>query len=811
MAARPRPGPVLLLFPVLFALLVVVATAPQGRAKPRVYLSSWAVRVAAGLRDAPALARRHGLLYLGQVMEGEPFYHFSHRGTRQRALSRHWGWHMRLTRDPQVLWFEQQTLKRRSKRGTGVVPTDPWFPKQGYTGLGVVLTVLDDGLEKDHPDLAANYDPLASYDFNSNDPDPQPRYSDKENNWWVLPSSPHWGGSSLGGQGCPRPPTPHRVTVSPPRHGTRCAGEVAAVANNGICGVGVAYNARIGGVPRPFPQCGTCVAPVPSVPPRCLPSGVRMLDGSIMDIVEAQALSLQPQYIHIYSASWGPEDDGKTVDGPGVLAQAAFHRGVLQGRGGLGSIFIWASGNGGTNYDNCNCDGYTNSIYTVSVGSVLGDGHRPRYSESCPAILTTTYSSRTSSKVQIVTTDLHHRCTDKHTGTSASAPLAAGMVALALEANPALSWRDLQHLIIRASKPAHLQAEDWAENGVGRKGECRAQPLQHLPAAPPALVALKGSWVPLLGGTCVPVSHYYGYGLLDAGLLVQVATTWAGTRPQEKCSVQGIQVPRDIGSRLIISTDASSCSGRIRSLEHVQVQLSLSYSRRGDLVVALSSPMGTTSTLVTVRPYDTSQDGYQDWTFMSTHFWDENPKGIWMLQLENRGDDSNTGQLTSFILHLHGTDEDMPARGSAATTTDECLKRDEQGACEDCGSSLYTHHGSCLSYCPPHYYGRARSATPRDTARVCASCHPSCYTCQGDSANNCTSCPLGHTFKDITHTCHRPLKSSPSPLGLPWDLIVLAVLACSSLVLAGVLYPTYRRVLCAGKGAPCCPQARRAE
>lgn len=31
------------------------------------------------------------------------------------------------------------------------------------------------------------------------------------------------------------------------RHGTRCAGEVAAVANNGICGVGVAYNAKIGG------------------------------------------------------------------------------------------------------------------------------------------------------------------------------------------------------------------------------------------------------------------------------------------------------------------------------------------------------------------------------------------------------------------------------------------------------------------------------------------------------------------------------------------------------------------------------------
>lgn len=56
---------------------------------------------------------------------------------------------------------------------------------------------------------------------------------------------------------------------------------------------------------------------------------------------------------------------------------------------------------------------------------------------------------------------------------------------LLVACSPALTWRDLQHLIIRASKPAHLQAEDWAENGVGRRGECRAQPLKPLPAAPP--------------------------------------------------------------------------------------------------------------------------------------------------------------------------------------------------------------------------------------------------------------------------------------------------------------------------------------
>lgn len=59
-------------------------------------------------------------------------------------------------------------------------------------------------------------------------------------------------------------------------------------------------------------------------------SGVRMLDGAITDIVEAQSLSLQPQHIHIYSASWGPEDDGRTVDGPGLLTQEAFRRGVTK-------------------------------------------------------------------------------------------------------------------------------------------------------------------------------------------------------------------------------------------------------------------------------------------------------------------------------------------------------------------------------------------------------------------------------------------------------------------------------------------------
>ena len=57
-----------------------------------------------------------------------------------------------------------------------------------------------------------------------------------------------------------------------------------------------------------------------------------MLDGEVTDAVEARSLGLNPNHIHIYSASWGPEDDGKTVDGPARLAEEAFFRGVSQVR-----------------------------------------------------------------------------------------------------------------------------------------------------------------------------------------------------------------------------------------------------------------------------------------------------------------------------------------------------------------------------------------------------------------------------------------------------------------------------------------------
>ena len=55
-----------------------------------------------------------------------------------------------------------------------------------------------------------------------------------------------------------------------------------------------------------------------------------MLDGDVSDYVEAQALSLNIDHIDIYSASWGPDDDGRVVDGPAKLAKEAFINGILK-------------------------------------------------------------------------------------------------------------------------------------------------------------------------------------------------------------------------------------------------------------------------------------------------------------------------------------------------------------------------------------------------------------------------------------------------------------------------------------------------
>ncbi|XP_068278360.1 proprotein convertase subtilisin/kexin type 5 isoform X1 [Nyctibius grandis] len=690
--------------------------------RTRLYTNHWAVRITGGLPEANRIASKYGYINIGQIGTLKDYYHFYHSKTIKRSVLSSRGTHSFISMEPKVEWIQQQVVKRRIKRdykpgGTqSTYFNDPKWPsmwymhcsdnthhcqsdmnivgawKRGYTGKNVVVTILDDGIERNHPDLMQNYDSQASFDVNGNDFDPMPRYDASNEN----------------------------------KHGTRCAGEVAATANNSHCTVGIAFNAKIG--------------------------GVRMLDGDVTDMVEAKSLSLNPQHIHIYSASWGPDDDGKTVDGPASLARQAFENGIRMGRRGLGSVFVWASGNGGRSRDHCSCDGYTNSIYTISISSTAESGKKPWYLEECASTLATTYSSGESYDRKIITTDLRQRCTDSHTGTSASAPMAAGIIALALEANPFLTWRDIQHIIVRTSRAGHLNANDWKTNAAGYK-----------------------------------VSHLYGFGLMDAEAMVIEAEKWTTVPPQHVCVENTDRQIKTIRPDSVVRSiyKATGCSDNpnhhVIYLEHVIVRITITHPRRGDLAIYLTSPSGTRSQLLANRLFDHSMEGFKNWEFMTTHCWSEKAAGDWILEICDTPSQlrnfKTPGKLKEWSLVLYGTSiqpysprndfpkvervrsspvedptEDYGTDDYSGPCNAECSKVGCDGPgpdhCTDCLHYYYKSKNNtriCVSTCPPGHYNADK--------KRCKKCSPSCETCVGGHSDQCMTCKSGYYLNEVTNSC----------------------------------------------------------
>uniref|UniRef100_A0A8C1EI89 Neuroendocrine convertase 1 n=1 Tax=Cyprinus carpio carpio TaxID=630221 RepID=A0A8C1EI89_CYPCA len=552
--------------PMLLCSVLALFCALVSSAVDRQYLNEWAVEIPGGYDNARSIADELGYKLVRQIGALENHYLFkrhSHPSRTKRSAD-----HItkRLSEDDRVSWAEQQYEKRRAKRaplGTECKDCsvdklfdDPmwnqqWYLqdtrmssslpkldlhvipvwKKGITGKGVVITVLDDGLEWNHTDIYPNYDPAAS--------------------------------------------------------------------------LGVFTNELI---------------------------RIRMLDGIVTDAIEASSIGFNPDHVDIYSASWGPNDDGKTVEGPGRLAQKAFEYGIQKGRGGKGSIFVWASGNGGRQGDNCDCDGYTDSPYTISISSASQQGLSPWYAEKCSSTLATAYSSGDYTDQRITSADLHNECTETHTGTSASAPLAAGIFALALEQNPDMTWRDLQHLVVWTSEFDPLANNPgWKRNGAG-----------------------------------LMVNSRFGFGLLNAKALVDLADpkVWKHIPEKKQCIVRDETFqprPLKAAGEISIEIPTKACAGQansVVSLEHVQVEVSIEYTRRGDLHITLTSPSGTTTVLLAERERDTSSNGFRNWAFMSVHTWGENPTGTWTLKItDTSGRMENEGQIISWKLILHGTSE----------------------------------------------------------------------------------------------------------------------------------------------------------
>src|SRR5207249_8079818 len=143
-------------------------------------------------------------------------------------------------------------------------------------------------------------------------------------------------------------------------HGTSCAGIAAARGNNSRVGVcGVAYEAGL--------------------------AGLRLIAAPTSDETDASALLFNNQAIHIKNNSWGPPDDGADLYGIGPLSDAALATGTQTGRGGRGTLYVFAAGNGLEYNDNANHNAYGNSIYTIPVGAINDLGCRPATARPAPA------------------------------------------------------------------------------------------------------------------------------------------------------------------------------------------------------------------------------------------------------------------------------------------------------------------------------------------------------------------------------------------------------------------------------------------
>jgi len=431
--------------------------------------------------------------------------------------------------------------------------------EQGITGKGVKVCVVDDGLNYLHPDVKNNYYAAGSYDFNSHINDPLPKKSDDH-------------------------------------HGTRCAGEIAA-GKNEYCGVGIAYNAQV--------------------------SGVRILSGTLTVSDEAASLNYDYQNNHIYSCSWGPTDDGKTVEEPSAITKRAFVNGVTNGRNGKGSIYVFATGNGALKGDNCNFDGYTNSIYTISIVAITHEDKKSAYSEECSAQLAVTYSSGSGKYISTTDSSINNLssplCTSSHGGTSAAAPIAAGIFALVLSVRPELHWRDLQYLVMETAIPVDVGDSDWTYLPSGRM-----------------------------------YNHKYGYGKLDAYKIVERAKTWKLVNEATSFTTDK-QFENDIIDVLESKIYVSERSVRnIKNVEQITVTVDIEHQCRGELQIELISPNKVISILATRRVNDRSKEGLRNWTFMTVKHWDENPVGYWTLRVTDKVKNNYYGRLYSWYMTING-------------------------------------------------------------------------------------------------------------------------------------------------------------
>jgi subtilisin family serine protease/subtilisin-like proprotein convertase family protein len=273
-------------------------------------------------------------------------------------------------------------------------------------------------------------------------------------------------------------------------HGTSVAGLIAAQGYNGRGMVGVAPGVNLASWVMVNSNRTT------------------VSDEALMDLYQYAS-----NVVGVQNHSWGSGSNTKAQRGPTPLERIGMGNALRAGRNGLGTVFVRAAGNDRQLLADAEEDGYTNDPDTIAVGAVLMNGRATEYSEPGACLLVAAPGGEgdgLNGKPGLLTLDLvgsqrgvnsgityggdlsdYRWGVQGFTGTSASAPLVSGVVALILSANPQLSYRDVQQVLLLSARHWDLADPGLKTNGAG-----------------------------------LLVSQNVGYGIPDAGSAVSLARQW---------------------------------------------------------------------------------------------------------------------------------------------------------------------------------------------------------------------------------------------------------------------------------------------
>lgn len=418
-----------------------------------------------------------------------------------------------------------------------------------YRGSGVKVGVYDTGVQSSHVGLKQNY--VASLEVGS--------------------------GNGAGGA-----------------HGTAVAGIIAATANDGEGGIGIASEARVTGV---------------------------NVFGASSDILASMQ---QMSRFDVVNNSWGwtqrYSDGADTSFGRNFIG--ALESAVATGRGGLGTIVVNSSGNDWLKSRiDANSSEFGASRATITVGAVTDQDFVAGYTNRGASLLVSAPSS--GGTRGIATTDMTGAAgyssgdtTTTFGGTSAAAPIVSGVVALMLEANPNLGWRDVQSILALSAQ--HVGS---AIDAGPQKSEAYGWTVNHARD---------------FNGGGMHFSNDYGFGLVDARAAVRMAEVWSELGAA-KVSANELSVSSSVTlNKTIADKAATSFETTIDksvAVEHVELTLNLTHSDVNQLRIQLVSPSGTVSEVLSAGVGAKESHINWNWTFGSQAFRGEDSTGTWTVRL----------------------------------------------------------------------------------------------------------------------------------------------------------------------------------